>query len=221
MKNNKENIYITSDSHFSHGNILKYSNRPFMNEKEQAVIDQYLSDRSNKDYYIEYKNLKISEDTIQRHDETLIKNWNEKVPQDGDVYHLGDFCFNIEKARSILKRLNGRIHFIRGNHDKNVSNFQYEFVWIKDYYELNIDDNEAIRGSQLIVLCHYAFRVWNKSHYGAYHCYGHSHHSLPDDPNALSMDVGVDGWNYTPLSYRDIKAFMKKKNWKPIDHHGE
>lgn len=220
MKNNKNNVYITSDSHFSHGNILKYSNRPFMNENERAVVDKYLSDRSNADYYREYKRLRISEKTIQRHDETLIKKWNEKVPQDGDVYHLGDFCLNTERAKNILDRLHGRIHFIRGNHDKNVSGFQEKFVWVKDYYELNIDDDEAVHGRQLIVLCHYAFRVWNKSHYGSFHCYGHSHHSLPDDPNALSMDVGVDGWDYSPLSYREIKEFMKKKQYKPIDHHG-
>ena len=35
---------------------------------------------------------------------------------------------------------------------------------------------------QDIVLCHYAMRVWQKSHYGAWMLYGHSHGTLPDNP---------------------------------------
>jgi calcineurin-like phosphoesterase family protein len=106
-----------------------------------------------------------------------------------------------------------------GNHDKGISQFGHKFGWVKDIYTVKVKDDDSPRGIQDIVLLHYAMRVWNKSHHGAFHCYGHSHHSLPDDPNALSMDVGVDGWDYAPLSYREIKAFMKKKTWKPVDHH--
>ena len=32
---------------------------------------------------------------------------------------------------------------------------------------------------QLVVLCHYAMRVWDRSHYGSWHLYGHSHGNLP------------------------------------------
>jgi hypothetical protein len=45
---------------------------------------------------------------------------------------------------------------------------------------------------QPIWLSHYAHRVWMRSHHGAWHLYGHGHHSLPDDPHARSIDVGVD-----------------------------
>jgi calcineurin-like phosphoesterase family protein len=72
----------------------------------------------------------------------------------------------------------------------------------------------------LIVMCHYAMRVWNRSHRGAWMLYGHSHGSLPDDPGALSIDVGVDCHDYTPISHDDIGRIMAKKTWKPIDHHG-
>ncbi|MFK5004710.1 hypothetical protein ACI4AP_29375, partial [Klebsiella pneumoniae] len=72
---------------------------------------------------------------------------------------------------------------------------------------------------QRIVLCHYAMEVWNKSHHQAWHLYGHSHGSLPDNPNAKKFDVGVDCHNYTPLSYQDVKNIMARKNFKPFDHH--
>jgi hypothetical protein len=29
------------------------------------------------------------------------------------------------------------------------------------------------------VLCHYAMRVWNRSHHGAWHLYGHSQGESP------------------------------------------
>jgi calcineurin-like phosphoesterase family protein len=64
-------------------------------------------------------------------------------------------------------------------------------------------------------------KVWNKSHHGAWHLYGHSHGSLPDDINSLSFDVGVDSHDYKPISYEEVKRIMKKKIFKPLDHHGK
>jgi len=74
---------------------------------------------------------------------------------------------------------------------------------------------------QQIILCHYAMRVWDKSHWGIWHLYGHSHGSLPDDPRSLSYDVGVDKNNFTPLLFEEVKEIMSKKTFKPVDHHGE
>jgi len=51
--------------------------------------------------------------------------------------------------------------------------------------------------------------------------FGHSHGTLPDDANALSIDVGVDCNNYFPFTFDQIKAKMDKKSFKPTDHHGE
>ena len=31
--------------------------------------------------------------TIEEQDQTLIENWNKVVPQDGLVFHLGDFAW--------------------------------------------------------------------------------------------------------------------------------
>ena len=64
-------------------------------------------------------------------------------------------------------------------------------------------------------------RVWNKSHYGSWNLYGHSHGSLPDDPHARAIDVGVDCHNFAPVSFDEVKVIMERKLWKPIDHHGD
>jgi calcineurin-like phosphoesterase family protein len=46
--------------------------------------------------------------------------------------------------------------------------------------------------------------VWNASHHGALHFYGHSHGNLPGD--SQSLDVGVDCWDFRPASLAEIRA---------------
>jgi calcineurin-like phosphoesterase family protein len=185
-------------------------------------------------------------------DRVLIENWNKVVKPEDSVYHLGDmfFCYGI-KAEKILEQLNGNIFLIQGNHEKTAFDLfdrkvaNGKIVWIRHYFELKVNDNGVygIYGNrQEIILCHYAFRVWNKSHYGAWNLYGHSHGTLPDDPESLQFDVGIDsiarsltaesrsmgGWKsievnpecYRPISYDEVKSIMGNKKWKPKDHHG-
>ena len=57
----------------------------------------------------------------QEHDEAIIKNWNEVVGPDDIVYHMGDLMLG-DNAYGIecVKRLNGHIKLIRGNHDTDA-----------------------------------------------------------------------------------------------------
>jgi len=61
--------------------------------------------------------------------------------------------------------------------------------------------------------------VWDKCHHGSWHLFGHSHGSLPDNPNSLSFDVGCNIWGYEPLEFERVKEIMSHKTFKPIDHH--
>jgi calcineurin-like phosphoesterase family protein len=159
--------------------------------------------------------------TVEQMNETLIAHWNRVVGPQDLVYHLGDiFLMPAVEARKIRQRLHGRICLVRGNHDKTADSLKSGFEWIKDYYELKVDDAEAPGGRRRVVLCHYAFRVWNKSHHGSWHLYGHSHGSLGADPNSLSLDVGVDCHGYMPLCYTRVKEIMAAKTFVPLDHHG-
>lgn len=147
--------------------------------------------------------------------ESLIKNWNSVVGQDDLVYHLGDFAFGREDYHftNIFRRLNGQIVFIEGNHDKLARRHRHKFyAYHNSYYETKIKGDH-------VTLCHYALKVWNGSHHGSYHVYGHSHGTLPDDPNSKSLDVGVDCFNFYPVEWQQIKGILDKKNFKPVDHH--
>ena len=57
----------------------------------------------------------------KEHDEAIIKNWNEVVGPDDIVYHCGDLMLG-DNAHGIecVKRLNGHIKLIRGNHDTDA-----------------------------------------------------------------------------------------------------
>ncbi|MBC8103923.1 MAG: metallophosphoesterase family protein [Cytophagales bacterium] len=182
--------FFTSDTHFFHENIIRLCDRPFSRVEEM--------------------------------EEAIISRWNAKISKSDLVYHLGDFALKCtpEQARGVVKRLNGQIILIRGNHEKVADQIKDAFAAVKDYDEISIPDLDAPNGKRKVVLLHYAMRVWNGSHHGSYHLYGHSHGSLPDDPNALAFDVGVDCWDFAPLSYEEVKTVMSGKTWKPVDHHG-
>lgn len=150
-------------------------------------------------------------------DEAIIENHNSVVNEDDDFYFLGDFCFN-NRASEYMSRLNGNKFFVKGNHDRR------DMIKLYQKYGTYLGElAEVVVAGQKIILCHYSMRVWNKSHHGAWHLYGHSHHSLPDDPHSLSFDVGINGkgYDYKPLSFAQVGKIMAKKDWKPKDHHGK
>jgi len=172
-------IYFTADTHFYHQNVIKYCNRPWKYADEM--------------------------------NEGLIKNWNDTVGDNDHVYHLGDFSFaNADKTEAIACRLKGKKYLIRGNHDhrKVVDRIAPYFEWIKDVYQLTVQDKEHPHGKQLIWLAHYAHRVWPQQSYGSWCFYGHSHGALANDLERGTVDVGVDCWDYRPVSYEQLKKII-------------
>jgi calcineurin-like phosphoesterase family protein len=130
--------------------------------------------------------------------EIMIDNWNKKVKPTDTIYHLGDFGFG--ELRYIIERLNGKKYLTIGSHDSNVMPYFHLFEDIKAIIDLK-DVN--------IVLCHYAMRVWSRSHYGSWHLYGHSHGMI--EPWGKSFDVGVDCWKFSPISLDQVRKEMEKR----------
>lgn len=96
--------------------------------------------------------------------EALIVNYNAKVRRDSLCYILGDVGFG--DLEPILKRLNGEKILIVGSHDKDALKFARYFKKIEHLLDIVIED-------QPITLCHYAMRVWPRSHFNSWHLYGH------------------------------------------------
>lgn len=202
-------IYFFSDPHFNHKNIIKYCMRPFMNKQEREQMDAVCSDSSWK--ASEWKSqavkaIKISDDSVEKMNTTIIDNINAVVGPKDELWCLGDFSFNRDVQKFVDRIICKNINLIWGNHDRR--SIAPSFRQTHDLHEITVRD----RGEkQRIVLCHYSMRVWNKSHRGSWHLYGHSHGTLPDDPHSLSFDIGVDCWDFKPLSYDKVKEVMSKK----------
>ncbi len=148
---------------------------------------------------------------------TILDNFNNIVKPEDEFYFLGDFCMgDHSKAEAYMKQMVPcKWYFIAGNHDKKqtVELYRKYGTYLGKMAEVRVQGKS-------ITLCHYAMRVWNHSHHGAYHLYGHSHGTLPEDPYSKSFDVGVNSWNYMPISFEQVEAKMETKNYQPVDHHG-
>ena len=144
--------------------------------------------------------------TVTDMDTEILDRLNSSVREGDSLYFLGDFCRGSGKEPlDYRKRIRCKnIFFIEGNHDAGTRKIANEFGWWKQLAEVKID-------GQLIVLCHYAMRVWHHSFRGAWHLYGHSHGRLADDPAALSMDVGVDTHEFRPWHIDEIRTRMDEK----------
>lgn len=181
------NIHITADNHFYHKSILK-----FCPDK-----------RGNAE-------------TVDEMNELMIMKWNSQVKINDTVYCLGDFSFGTtEETIEILKRLNGRIHLILGNHDywltkptnQTLAGAALKLMngFVDHYRRIKID-------KQHITLFHYPIVQWDRMHYGSFHAYGHVHGNYTHPGRAI--DVGIDAipdgdmmlWEWSEL--RD--AFMKR-----------
>jgi len=132
---------------------------------------------------------------VKEMNETLVFNHNSLVGCNDIVVHAGDFCWarSYKQAVKYIKRLNGNHIFIKGSHDSWLPD-SAKYMWRK-----------VIEG-KLIVVCHYAMRRWERSHFGSWQLYGHSHGLL--EPWTNQVDIGVDGWNFYPVSFNELKEYF-------------
>lgn len=137
-------------------------------------------------------------------DEALIYNWNEVVPEDGVVFHLGDFKWS-GSWNTTLDRLNGKIHLITGNHDYEAARFINRFESIQEQVCINIEGQQILL-NHFPILC-YPDKCWQL--FG--HCHTVKSNNTGLDFNKLSnlsptqYEVGVDFNDYRPISWKEIK----------------
>jgi len=183
-------IYFTSDTHFGHRKLIAGGGgddgrppRPF------ASIDEM--------------------------DEALIANWNSVVKPNDTVFHLGDVSFRRNaETRAIIHRLNGVKTLVAGNHDKGKGPlawqkngfdiYQKEGIGLvlltatRDWSgEVTLIHNPAdifpegnVRAGTPIVLCGHVHEKWK----------------VKFIPHHIIVNVGVDQWNFTPVSLQTILA---------------
>lgn len=151
---------------------------------------------------IKYCNRPFS--SVGQMDEVMILNWNGLVRPADTVYHLGDFAHR--KWRGVLRRLNGTIFLIPGDHDRKCKG-----EWVLPKIHSITYEN------QQVVLCHYLMYSWPRSHFGTWLLHGHHHKGVATNWGKI-MNVGVDLNDFHPVSWLQVVAHMRKQpdNWNLV-----
>ncbi len=190
-------VFFTSDFHLFHKNVIRYDGRPFYDD--------------------------LGKEDLHAMHSTILTNWNNVVRQKDVVFYLGDLCFGrMEWAKEFVDQLNGTIHYIMGNHDK------WEDIWglnrfstVYDYVDLLITGIKHSDNASFAMM-HYPIHSWNKAKHGTYMIHGHCHMSLSEKEfhqDKRIYDVGCNGWNYTPVEFREILELGKNINFKTTSKH--
>lgn len=199
-----DKVYICSDSHAFHVNITEGTTNWTIDER-QLASGNVLGVRP-------FINPMVM--TSQ-----MAKNFNEIIPEDGILFHLGDWSFGGEdKIKMFRDMLNVKeIHLITGNHDHHQEAGKWDnlFTSRQKYLELTI-------GKLTFVLFHFKISSWNGINRGWYQLHGHQHWTGDlRFGNGKQMDVGVDGNDLKPYKLTDVIELLKDRRFNdPNDHHG-
>lgn len=191
----KQKIFISSDIHFHHRNILKHC------PERQAICGA-------KD-----------ENDVETWDKWMVEKWNTIIGKKDIVYILGDFIFGSqESARKLLDKLHGKKFLILGNHDKGVDKLENYFEQITQQKLVTFKKSnfDFLDEDFQIFMCHYPMVTWASKHYGVINAHGHCHGRLDDYNEAstdLRVDVGIDGKlaNFNFITLEQLYRYFKEK----------
>jgi calcineurin-like phosphoesterase family protein len=171
------NIWVISDTHFNHANILKFEDKLGKPCRVFSGVDEM--------------------------NETMIANWNSVVKPQDKVYHLGDVLFGLDKPAWLdanFKRLNGKKRLIVGNHDniKLLSQWFSEVMLWRDFSEFGLLLTHVPVHQSTLKENH---RFGDGS---MVNVHGHIHQNAsPDGPYKC---VCVEQTNYTPVNIDELRT---------------
>ena len=175
-------IYLTSDLHLSHKNIIKYDNRPYNNVDE------------------------MNEDIVKRWNEVVDPHDIVIILGDITLYDKSN------KIIKILRSLNGVKYFMQGNHDSDLAVIGYKDNYVFDKYlpQLQAVEYTTIDNIKyLLHLCHYPLLDWFGKQKGSYQIFGHTHGNLKQHDLA-QLDVSWSIW-YKPMEINEIIKIIQKQ----------
>lgn len=190
-------IFVTSDLHFSHRNIMNYC--PWSRGHLESVEDM---------------------------DREIVEKFNSVVSQTDHTYILGDIGFcSPDKVVEYLKELNGTKTLILGNHDRKLvksglldNKTKMNLCGVTEVREYKVINHKIEDTNYGVVLFHFRIASWDGMHHGSIHLHGHAHGSGPEHPGRC-MDVGVDTNNLYPYLLHDVVMKLKDKPTTIEGHH--
>lgn len=141
-------------------------------------------------------------DSVEHMNTVIIDKWNARVSENDMVYLLGDFCMGSpERYRT---QLNGKIHLIRGNHDRVTRQYRDCFDAVHNQLTLTINE-------QQLFLCHYPicdprFAQRKPSEPVDLSFFGHVHNNVSrwQYREFHAYNVSCEVLNYQPRTFDEI-----------------
>lgn len=155
--------WVIADTHFSHANILTFK------RDDGTPLRPFT--------------------TVEEMDETMIKNWNERVHPQDRVYVLGDVLFH-RRHLHLLGRLTGRLVLVKGNHDVlKLKDYLPYFDDIRAYVVQKYQDKK-------VILSHIPIHGDSLGRFGL-NVHGHLHYKTVGDSRYRC--VSVEHTDYSPI----------------------
>ena len=146
--------------------------------------------------------------------ETIIRNFNDRVKEDDVVIHNGDFCFKNSKggkpgeglpikASELIKQFKGHWVFVKGNHDNNNS-LKTVIERLVIYYgknRINIVHNPE-----------HADMDCDINFVGHVHQHYKFKRLIRNEKITDLINIGVDQWDFKPVTFEEI--WSKYSRWK-------
>jgi calcineurin-like phosphoesterase family protein len=178
-------IFVISDSHFRHANILK-----FVDGDGNPVRGHLFAD-------------------VDAMDEHMIERWNSVVKQGDIVYHLGDVVMgDREWFKKNWPRLNGSKRLIVGNHDdipflSSGGFFKKVSMW-RMFPEFGLMlSHVPLHPSNLLRMTKPG-GVWPDDCETLVNIHGHIHQNA--SPEGPYRNVSVEAINYTPVNIEELRV---------------
>lgn len=163
---------------------------------------------------------------IEKHDETVISNWNSTVGKDDTVIHVGDVGLgNEDSLLSVVRRLNGHIHLVTGNHDRvwpgHRDARRHQRKWMEVFESVQAFTKIRISGRTILV-SHFPYdgdstRDERYTQYrfrneGAWLIHGHIHAATRID--GRQVHVGMDAWDLRPVPVEVLTKLIEEEERK-------
>lgn len=148
-------------------------------------------------------------ESVKEMDYIMISNWNRVVKRDDIVFHLGDFG-NLET----IKKLNGKVVLIYGNHELNNEQFvQDPKAYIEElkamgFYSQHLSGYTTIQVEGVgeeILLTHLPSTAINGG-FDMFTLFGHIHEF--QKIKSFGYNVGVDVNEFTPVNEETLMHYM-------------
>ncbi len=178
-----KDIWLISDTHFNHANILKFTDS-----------------RTGKRIRPEFE-------SVSHMNEHMIERWNSVVKQGDIVYHLGDVIMgDKEWMHTNFNRLHGSKRLIVGNHDD--IKFLCAGGWFKKVMMWRQFTEHNILLSHIPLHEMSASRGRPDSEKKMVNVHGHIHQNA--SPPGLYMNMSVEAISYTPQNIEDVAKEARK-----------